>query len=170
MLARLSSTSFKLNFSSIWTKNFQMYILGFTEPEVPEIKLPTSIGPSKKQESSRKMSTSALLTMPKPLTVWITINCGKFLNVPDHLTCLLRNLYAGQEAIVRTRHGTIDWSKLRKEYNKAVYSHPAYLTYMQSRISWKCWAGWIISWKQGCWEKYHQPQICNRWYHSNDRK
>ena len=51
---------------------------GFRKAEVPEIKLPTSIGPSKKQEDSTKMSTSALLTMPKPLTVWITTNCGKF--------------------------------------------------------------------------------------------
>ena len=56
----------------------------------------------------------------------------KEVGIPDHFTCLLRNLYTGQEAIVRTGHGTIDWSKLRKEYNKAVYSHPAYLTYMQS--------------------------------------
>ena len=57
-----------------------------------------------KQESSRKSSISALLTMPKPLTVWITTNCGKFLEmgVPDHLTYRLRNLYAGQEATVRT--------------------------------------------------------------------
>ena len=51
---------------------------GFRKAEEPEIKLPTSAGSSKKQESSRKTSTSALLTMPKPLTVWITINCGKF--------------------------------------------------------------------------------------------
>ncbi|MDQ9124673.1 hypothetical protein, partial [Acinetobacter baumannii] len=51
---------------------------GFTKAEEPEIKLPTSTGSSKKQESSRKTSISALLTMPKPLTVWITINCGKF--------------------------------------------------------------------------------------------
>ena len=67
----------------------------------PEIKLPTSAGSSKKQERSRKTSISALLTMPKPLTVWITVNCGKFLKevgIPDYLTCLLRNLYAGQEA------------------------------------------------------------------------
>ena len=58
----------------------------------------------KAQESYRKTSTSALLTMPKPLTVWITTNCGKFLEtgIPDHLTCLLRNLYEGQEATVRT--------------------------------------------------------------------
>ena len=77
----------------------------------PEIKLPTSDGSLKKQESPRKTSTSALLTMLKPLTVWITTNCGKFLEIgiPDHLTCLLRNLYAGQEATVRTGHGTTDW-------------------------------------------------------------
>ena len=60
-----------------------------------------------KQESSRKTSTSALLTMPKPLTVWITTNWKilKEMGIPDHLTCLLRNLYAGQEATVRTGHG-----------------------------------------------------------------
>ena len=69
----------------------------FRKGEEPEIKLPTSARSSKKQESSRKTSMSALLTMPKSLTVWITINCGK---LPDHLICLLRNLYAGQEATV----------------------------------------------------------------------
>ena len=65
----------------------------------------------KKARDSRKTSNSALLTMPRPLTVWITINCGKFgkkMGIPDHLTCLLRNLYAGQEATVRTGHGTTD--------------------------------------------------------------
>ena len=65
---------------------------------------------SKKQESSRKTSISALLTMPKPLTVWITINWKilKQMEIPDPLTCFLRNLYAGQEAIVRTGHRTTD--------------------------------------------------------------
>ena len=58
--------------------NFQMLKLDLEKAEKPEIKLPTSTGSSKKQESSRKTSTSALLTMPKPLTVWITKNCGKF--------------------------------------------------------------------------------------------
>ena len=79
-------------------------------------KLPTSAGSSKKQESCRKTSISALLTMPKPLTVWITINCGKFqeMGIPDHLTCLLRNLYAGLEATVRTGHGTTDWFQIGK--------------------------------------------------------
>ena len=56
----------------------KMFKLGLEKAEEPEIKLPTSVGLSKKQESSRKTSTSALLTTPKPLTVWITINCGKF--------------------------------------------------------------------------------------------
>ena len=52
--------------------------------------------------------------------------------ISDHLTRLLRNLYAGKEATVKTRHGTTDWFQIGKEYVKAVYSHPAYLTYMQS--------------------------------------
>ena len=62
-------------------------------------KLPISAGSSKKQDSSKKTSIFALLTMPKPLTAWITINWKilKEMGIPDHLTCLLRNLYAGQE-------------------------------------------------------------------------
>ena len=95
----------------------------------------------KKRESSRKTSTFALFTMPKPLTVWITANWKilKEMGIADHLTCLLRNLYAGQEATVRSGHGT--GSKLGKEYIKAVYCHLAYLTYMQS-TSWEI-LGWM---------------------------
>ena len=74
----------------------------------PEIKLSTSLGSWKTQESSRKIFTSALLTMTKLLTVWITTNSGKFFKRGKYLTCLLRNLYAGQEATVRTGHGTTD--------------------------------------------------------------
>ena len=59
------------------------------------------------------------------------------MGIPDHLTCLLRNLYVGQEATVRTGHGTTDWFQIGKEYVKAAYCYPAYLTYMQS-ISMKC--------------------------------
>ena len=91
--------------------------LDLEKAEEPEIKLPKSSGSQKKEESSRETSTFALLTMPKPLTVWITTNCGKFLKemgIPDHLTCLLRNLYAGQEATVRTGHGTTDWLQIGK--------------------------------------------------------
>ena len=84
-----------------------MYKLGLEKGDELEIKLPTYIESLKKQENSRKTSTSSL-TMLEPLTVWITTNCGKFLvmGIPNHLTCLLRNLYSGQEATVRTRHGT----------------------------------------------------------------
>ena len=73
-------------------------------------------GSSKKQESSRKTSISALLTMANPLTLWITINWKilKEMGIPDLLTCLLRNLYAGQEATVRTGHGTTDWFQIGK--------------------------------------------------------
>ena len=70
-----------------------------------------------KAKEFQKPSTSVSLTMPKPLTVWIIKNCGKFLEkmrLPDHLTCLLRNLYAGQEATVRTRHGTTNWFQIGK--------------------------------------------------------
>ena len=87
---------------------------GFRKGREPEIKLPTSVGSLKKQESSRKTSISALLTMPKPLTVWITTNSGKFLKTREYLTSLLRNLYAGQEAAVRTGHGTTDWFQIGK--------------------------------------------------------
>ena len=92
-----------------------MFKLDLENPEEPEIKLPTSVGSSKKQESSRKTSTSALLAMSKLLTVWITTNCGKFWNNGNTiLTCLLRNLYAGQETTVRTEHGTTDWFQIGK--------------------------------------------------------
>ena len=87
-----------------------MFKLVLEKEEEPEIKLPTSARSWKKQESSRETSISALLTMPKPLTVWITIKWKilQEMGIPDHLTCLLRNLYAGQEATVRTGHGTTD--------------------------------------------------------------
>ena len=82
--------------------------------EEPEIKLPTSAGSSKKQESSRKTSVSALLTTPKPSTVNKLWTILKEMGIPDHLTCLLRNLCAGQEATVKTGHGTTDWFQIRK--------------------------------------------------------
>ena len=93
-----------------------MFKLDLENAKEPEIKLSISVESSKKQESSRKTSISALLTMPKPLTMWITINWKilKKMEISDHLTCLLRNLYASQEATVRTRHGTIDWFQIGK--------------------------------------------------------
>ena len=117
--------------------NFQMFKLDFKKAKEPEIKLPTSTGLLIKQESSRKTSISALLTMLKPLTVdhhklWKIL---QELGIPDHLTCLLRNLFAGQEE-VRTGHGKTDWFQIGKFVCQAVYCHSAYLTYMQSISCW----------------------------------
>ena len=91
--------------------NFQMFKLVLEKAEEPEIKLPTSSESSKKQESSRKTSISALLTMPNHNKLWKIL---KEMGIPDHLTCLLRNLYAGQETTVRTRHETTEWFKTGK--------------------------------------------------------
>ena len=77
-LVKSCSKFSKPGFSNMWTVNFQKFKLVLEKAEEPKTKLPTSAGSSKKQESSRKTSISALLTMPKPLTVWNTINCGKF--------------------------------------------------------------------------------------------
>ena len=108
-----------------------MYKLDLEKAEEPEIKLPTSIRSQKKQENSRK--TSASFTMLKPLTVWITANWKilKEMGIPGHLTCLLRSLYAGQEATVRTRQGTTDWFKVGKGVHQGYILSPCLLTYMQ---------------------------------------
>ena len=109
---------------------------GFRKAEEPEIKLPTFTGSSKKQERSRKTPTSALLTMSKPLTVWITINWKilKEMGIPDHLTCLLRNLYAGQDATVRTGHGTTDWFQIGKGVHQGCILSPCLLNFYAEHI------------------------------------
>ena len=93
-----------------------MFKLDLEKAEEPEIKLPASVGSWKKQESSRKTTTSALLTTPKTLTVWSTTNWKilQEMRILDHLTCILRNLYAGQEATVKTGHETTDWFQIGK--------------------------------------------------------
>ena len=115
-----------------------MFKLDLEKAEESEMKLPTSVGSQKKQGSSRKSSTPALLTMPKPLTVWITTNWTilQEMGIPDHLPGLLRNLYAGQEATVRTEHGTTDWFQIGKEVCHSCILSPTVLSYMQS-ISWE---------------------------------
>ena len=117
----------------MWTKNFQMFKLDLEKAEEPEIKLPTSVGSYKKQENSRK--TSASLTMLNPLTVWITANCGKFFKRWEYQI----TLPACCETCMQVKKQQLEpyleqqtSSKLGKEYVKAVYCHPAYLTYMQS--------------------------------------
>ena len=80
----------------------------------------------KAREFQKKTFISASLTMPKPLTVWITTNCKilQDMGLPDHLTCLLRNLYGGQEATVRTGHGTTDWFQIVKGVRQGCISSP----------------------------------------------
>ena len=93
-----------------------MFKLDLEKAERPQIKLRTSVGSLKKQDSSRKTSTSAFLTTPNILNVWITTNWKilKEMGIPDHLTYLLRNLYVGQEATIRIGHGTKDWFQIEK--------------------------------------------------------
>ena len=112
---------------------------------------------------------SASLTMLTSLTLGITANWKilKEMGIPDHLTYLLCNLYAGQEATVRTRYGTTNWLQISKEYVKPVYCHPAYLTYMQST---SCE---MLNWmshklKSRLPGEISQPQLC-RWCHCNSR-
>ena len=116
--------------------NFQMFKLVLEKAEEPEIKLPTSAGSWKKQERSRKTFISALLTMPKPLTVWIRINWKilKEMGIRDHLTCLLRNLYAGQEATVRTGHGTTDCFQIGKGVHQGSILSPCLLNFYAENI------------------------------------
>ena len=139
-----------------WTGNFQMFKLVLEKAEEPEIKLPTSAGSLKKQESSRKTSISAILTMWKPLTVFRSVQfssvaqscltlCNpmnrtdhhklwtilKQMGIPDHLTCLLRNLYAGQEATVRTGHGTTDWFQRGKRVRQGCILLPLFNLYAE---------------------------------------
>ena len=113
--------------------NFQISKLDLERADEPQIKLLTSAESSKKQESSRKTSTSALLTTPKPLTVWMDHNklwkILKEMGIPDHLTCLLRNLYADQEATVRTGHETPDWFQIRKGVHQGYILSPCLLNW-----------------------------------------
>ena len=92
-----------------------MYNLDLEKAEEPEIKLPIFVGSSKKWDSSRKTYTSALLIMPKPLTVWITTNCGKFFKRWEQtILSASWEIYASQETTVRTGHGTTDWFQIGK--------------------------------------------------------
>ena len=115
--------------------NFQMFKPVLQKAEEPEIKLPTSAGSLKKQESSRKNIYFCFIGYAKAFDcvdhnkLWKIL---KEMRIPDNLTCLLRNLYAGQEATVRTGHGTKDWFQIRKGAHQGCILSPAYLTYMQS--------------------------------------
>ena len=145
MLAKYCSKFFKSGFNNAWTETFQTFKLNLEKAKEPEIKLPTPVGSSKKQESSRKTSISALLTMPKPLSVWITINCGKFWKRWEYQTTWPASWETCRQ--IRKQQLELDMeqqtgSKQEKEYIKSVYCHPAYLTSMQS-TSWE-----MLGWKK----------------------
>ena len=112
-----------------------MFKLVLEKTEQSEIKLPTCAGSSKKAREFQKNIYFCFVDYAKAFDcvdhnkLWKVL---KEMGIPDHLTCLLRNLYKGQEATVRTGHGTTDRFQIGKEYVKAVYCHPVYLTYMQS--------------------------------------
>ena len=150
MLVTQCSKFSKPGFNSTWTLNFQMFTLELENAEEPEIKSPTSVASLKNQESSRKTSTSALLIIPKPLTVWITTTCAKFWKRWEYQT----TWPASREICMQVKKQQLELnmkqtdSKLGKEYVKAVYCHSAYLTSMQS-TSWE-----TLGWNQDCWEKY----------------
>ena len=112
-------------------RELQMFKLVLEKAEKPEVKLTTSAGPQKKQESFRKTSTSALLTTPKPLTVWMTTNCGKFWKRWEYQTTLPAwkiCMYVRKQQLELYKEQQTG-SKSGKEYVKAVYCHPVYLTY-----------------------------------------
>ena len=117
--------------------NFQMFKLDLEKAEEPEIKLPRSAESWKKQESFRKTSIFALLTILKTFTVWITTNWKilKEMGILDHLTCLLRNLYAGQEATVRTGHGTTDWFQIKKGVHQGCILSPGLFNWYAEYIT-----------------------------------
>ena len=126
----------------MWTVNFQMFKLVLKKAEDPENKLPTSAGSSKKQEFQKNIYF-CFIFMPKPLTVWITTNCGKFWRRWEYQT----TWPASWEIYMHARKQQLELdmeqqtnSKQEKEHVKAVYCHPDYLTYMQS-TSWKM-QGW----------------------------
>ena len=111
--------------------NFQMFKLALEKAEEPEIKLPTSAGSSNKQESSRKTSISEAFDCVDHNKLWKIL---KEIGIPDHLTCLLRNLYAGQEATVRTGHGATDLFQVGKGVRQGCILSPCLLQEAQAGI------------------------------------
>ena len=112
-----------------------MFKLDLEKAEESEITLPTSTGSLKKQESSRKTSIFCFFDYTKAFDSVDHTQLWKILQemgIPDHLTYLLRNLYAGQKATVRTRHGTTDWLQIGKGVCQGCILSPCYLTHMQS--------------------------------------
>ena len=142
--------------------NFQVFKLDLEKAEEPEIKLPTSSGSSKKQENFLYfcfIDNAKAFDCVDHNKLWKILN---EMGIPDHLTCLLRNLYAGQEATVRTGHRTTNWFQIGKGVHQGCILSLCLFSLYAEYIYTECQAGWSTSWNQDCQEKYRQPQI-SRW-------
>ena len=149
MLAKLCSKSFMLDFNSTWTENFQIKGRG-TRDQTANIHCII--------EKAREFKKKIYFCFINYTKAFDCVDHNKLkkilkeMGIPDYLTCLLRNMYAGQEATVRTRHGTMDWFKIGKGVCQGCILSP-HLFNLQSMYHVKCWAGWITSWNQDFWEK-----------------
>ena len=155
-----------ISFSNAWKWKVKVKSLSrvrlLETPWTAAHQAPSSMGFSRQEywsgfplPSLRKISTSALLTVPKPLTCVYHNKLWKILQemgIPDHLTCLLRNLYAGQEATVTTRHETADWFQIRKGVRQSCILSPCLFNLYAEYIMRN--AGWSTSWNQDCREEY----------------
>jgi len=171
MLVRLCPESFNLVFSGMWTEKFQMYKLHLGKEKEAEVKLLTFVRSERKQGNPRKTCASASFTTLKPLTVWITTNCGKFLKRWEY-----RPPYLPSEKPVcgsRSNSYNQTWNNwLLQNWERSMsrlYIVILLIQHLCRVHHGKRWARWLTGWNQDCQEKYQQPQIC-RWYHFNGRK
>ena len=150
----------------MWTVNFQMFKLDLEKAEESEIKLPTSIGSSNKWKSSKKVYFY-IIDYAKDFDcvdhskLWRIL---KEMGIPDHLTCLLRNLYAGQKATVRTGHETTDWFQVGKGVRQDCRLSP-YLFNLYAEYIMRNRARWSTSWNQDCERLYFLglQNHCRQW-------
>ena len=157
MLERSCSKSSKLGFNSMWIKNFQMFKVNLKKAEETEIKLPTSVGSQEKPREFQKNTYFCFIDYDKAFDcvdhnkLWKIL---KEMETPDHLTCLLRNLYPGQEATVRTGHGTTDWFQIRKGVCQGCILSPCLFTLYAKYIMRNTGLDEVQVKIKDCWEKY----------------
>jgi len=151
----------------MWTVNFQMFKLVLEKAEEPEIKLPTFTRSSKKEESSRKTSISASLTIPKPLTVWITINCGKFWKTWEYQTTWPASWETCTQIRkqVRIGHGTSDWFQIGKGVHQDCILSPCLFNLYAEYIMRNAGLVWLPNnYREHLWSAYYtQLPLCLRW-------
>ena len=134
-----------------------MFKLVLEKAKEPEIKLPTSVGSSKKAREFQKNIYFCFIDYAKAFDcvdhnkLWKIL---KEMGIPDHLTCLLRNLYAGQEATVKTGHGTTDWFQIGKEVHQGCILSPCLFNFCAEYIMRNAGLEEATSWNQDCWKKY----------------